>query len=183
MTLILLLILVSSQVGKHKTVSGSRNHLLQAKLAPQLRKKKAFVIPRQACQLKGGSAKEESLLGKDEVKWAGMECKHEPARRGDSWGGPTTTTPYTLNKTGANTSLERHITNILEKDDHCGVKAKPGLTSCQMERKTSKYFLPYFIYRPESEEHDISQYTLSLGCIIRKEKFTKIDRHPDMIAY
>lgn len=135
--------------------------------------KKAFITPRQACRLKGGSAKEESLLGKDGVKRAGMECKHEPARRGDSWGGPTTTTSSTLNKTGANTSLERHRTNILEKDDHCGVKAKPGLTSCQMERKTSKYFLPYFVYNTESEEHDILQYTLSLGCIICKEKFTK----------
>ncbi|XP_073676724.1 synaptopodin [Garra rufa] len=66
-----------------------------------------------------------------------MEYKHEPARRGDSWGGPTTTTSSTLNKPGANTSLERHSTNILEKDDHFGVKAKPGLTSCQMERKTN----------------------------------------------
>ncbi|XP_059372033.1 synaptopodin-like [Carassius carassius] len=66
-----------------------------------------------------------------------MECKHEPARRGDSWGGPTTTISSTLNKTGANTSQERHSTNILEKDDRCGVKAKPGLTSCQMERKTN----------------------------------------------
>uniref|UniRef100_A0A672S5A4 Synaptopodin n=2 Tax=Sinocyclocheilus grahami TaxID=75366 RepID=A0A672S5A4_SINGR len=67
-----------------------------------------------------------------------MECRHEPARRGDSWGGPTTTTSSTLNKTGANTSLERHSTNNLEKDDHhCGVKAKPGLTSCQMERRTN----------------------------------------------
>ncbi|XP_059377824.1 synaptopodin-like [Carassius carassius] len=66
-----------------------------------------------------------------------MECKHEPARRGDCCGGPTTTTPSTLNKTGANTSLERHSTNILGKDDHCGVKAMPGLTSCQMERKTN----------------------------------------------
>ncbi|XP_067313277.1 synaptopodin [Pseudorasbora parva] len=66
-----------------------------------------------------------------------MECKHEPARRGDSWGGPTTTTSSTLVKTGAQTSLERHGTNILEKDNHCGVKAKPGLISCQMERKTN----------------------------------------------
>ncbi|XP_067245296.1 synaptopodin [Chanodichthys erythropterus] len=66
-----------------------------------------------------------------------MECKHVPARRGDSWDGPTTTTSSTLDKTGAKTSLERHSTNILEKNDHCGVKAKPGLTSCQMERKTN----------------------------------------------
>ncbi|XP_050983593.1 synaptopodin 2-like protein [Labeo rohita] len=56
-----------------------------------------------------------------------MECKHEPARRGDSWGGPTTTTYSTLNKT----------TNILEKDDHCKVKVQPGMTSCQIERKTN----------------------------------------------
>ncbi|XP_052005771.1 synaptopodin [Xyrauchen texanus] len=78
-----------------------------------------------------------------------MECKHEPVRRGDSWGGPTATTSSTLNKAGTERSLEgtdfkestleSHSTNILEKEDHCGVKGKPGLTSCigQMERKTN----------------------------------------------
>jgi len=86
-----------------------------------------------------------------------MECKHEPARRGDSWGGPTTTTSSILDKTGAKTSLERQSTNILEKDDHCGVKAKPGLKSCQMERKTSKYF--HLVYNFESKEQDMLQYT------------------------
>ncbi|XP_051945202.1 synaptopodin 2-like protein [Xyrauchen texanus] len=78
-----------------------------------------------------------------------MECKHEPVRRGDSWGGPTATTYSTRDKTGAERSLEgtdlkkdtleRHSTNILHKDDYCGVKGKPGRTSCigQMELKTN----------------------------------------------
>lgn len=67
-----------------------------------------------------------------------MDYKHEPVRRGDSWGGPTATSS-TPDRAVAEKSPER--TRILEKDDHCGVRGKPGLTTCisQMERKTSKY--------------------------------------------
>ncbi|KAI7801681.1 synaptopodin 2-like protein [Triplophysa rosa] len=65
-----------------------------------------------------------------------MDYKHEPVRRGDSWGGPTATSS-TPDRAVGEKSLER--TWILEKDDHCGVKGKPDLTTCisQVERKTN----------------------------------------------
>lgn len=65
-----------------------------------------------------------------------MDYKHEPVRRGDSWGGPTSTSS-TPDRAVAEKSPER--IRILEKDDHCEVKGKPGLMTCisQMEWKTN----------------------------------------------
>lgn len=67
-----------------------------------------------------------------------MDYTHKPVRRGDSWGGQTITTSSTSDRDGSGKSLEER-TRILEKDEHCGVKGKPGLTTCisQMERKTN----------------------------------------------